>query len=78
METPDNIHKVSKRQWKRWTVDGRNVFNDLYDTVLNGQSIMKHPNHNVVAPNHWETIAWNSAWLAADFISMRQKGTVKI
>lgn len=78
MEQPENIHKVSKRQWKKWTVDGRNVFNDLYSTSLANQNLFKHPMASIVYEPHWGTVAWNHAWLAADFISMRQKGTVKI
>lgn len=77
MEQPENLHKVSKRQWKKWTVDGRNLFNDLYDTSLNNARIMTHP-QDVIVDEYWDTVAWNHAWLAADFISMRQKGTVKI
>ena len=78
MEEPENIHKVAKRQWKKWTVDGRNVFNDLYSTSIGDQRIMRHPLTTPIYEPHWKTIAWNHAWLAADFISMRQKGTVKI
>jgi len=78
MEQPDNIHKVSKRQWKKWTVDGRNVFNDLYSTSLKNEFIMNHPDNILLDDERWVTIAWNHAWLAADYISMRQKGTVKI
>lgn len=78
MEQPENIHKVAKRQWKKWTVDGRNVFNDLYSTSISNQNIFNHPNQSNLQRDHWRTIAWNHAWLAADFISMRQKGTVKI
>lgn len=78
MEKSKNIHKVGKRQWKRWTVDGRNVFNDLYSSSLNNEHIMNHPDTILLEDERWATIAWNHAWLAADFISMRQKGTVKI
>lgn len=78
MEQPENIHKVAKRQWKKWTVDGRLVFNDLYSTSLNNQHIFLHPKDGMNKEEYWTTIAWNHAWLAADFISMRQKGTVKI
>jgi hypothetical protein len=78
MEKSENIYKVGKSQWKKWTVDGRNVFNDLYSTSLNNERIMNHPDTILLEDERWNTIAWNHAWLAADFISMRQKGTVKI
>lgn len=73
----ENRYNVSKRQWKKWTEAGRLIFNDLYSTSYNDQRIMTHPKTNL--PNsEWSTIAWNHAWLAADYISMREKDTVKI
>lgn len=77
MEKPENIHKVAKRQWKKWTEAGRLIFNDLYVTSYHDQRIMTHPKTNI-PDKEWNTIAWNHAWLAADYISMREKGTVKI
>ncbi len=74
----ENVHKVSKRQWKKWTEAGRLVFNDLYETSVANQHLFIHPKATLVSNANWDTIAWNHAWLAADYVSMREKGTVKI
>lgn len=78
MDNPENIHGVSKRQWKKWTVSGRNIFNDLMGASVDNQNLFHHPKATHLEWKHWYTVAWNHAWLAADFISMREKGKVKL
>ena len=66
---PKNTYKVPKAQWKKWSEVARDVFNDLYYTLTrNKQSLFTHPKQVRLPKNQWRTIAWNTAWLAADAV----------
>lgn len=67
-----NLHGVGKSQWKKWTKDGRRVFNDLYEYSVNNERLFNHPETILLADERWKTVAWNHAWMAADFISRSQ------
>lgn len=61
-----NSYTVPKKQWKKWSEQAQNVFNDVYGTIAYNPLLITHPEQPVIDLEHWQTIAWNSAWLAAD------------
>lgn len=63
-----NIHKVNPRVWRRWSPTARLVFNRLYGCLKKNQANLTHPKGLIMKPPIWETIAWNTAWLAADAV----------
>lgn len=66
VQQPDNPNKVPQKQWREWSEGARGVFNGLYAEMLKlGPNLMAHP-ETEMPPHHWETIAWNAAWLAAE------------
>lgn len=65
---PINANRVPIKQWRKWSPDARAVFNRVYEFVHDNPRLMTHPKMEKVAPAHWKTIAWNSAWIAADAV----------
>jgi hypothetical protein len=64
-KTVENPFKVPVRQWRKWDDTVRNVFNRVYDFMLNNRSLVVHPEAPKSTPEQWKTIAWNAAWIAA-------------
>lgn len=63
-----NIHKVPKKQWRKWDVVGRRVFNKTYDVMVLNPDLFRHPK-DPTRSNRWaKTTAWNAAWIAADHV----------
>lgn len=60
-----NIHNVQLRQWRKWNQQSRFIFNYVYGQ-LQDQRVIKHPDTKDLPEDHWQTIRWNAAWLAAD------------
>lgn len=69
----ENIHGVSKRQWKKWNEQEQYLFHTLYEFALFHQNFFKHPDAEYILPEHWKTTAWNAAWQAADFLRYKRK-----
>lgn len=63
-----NINKVPKKQWERWSLAARESFNRTYDFLYCNQKLVTHPKMTEIKPEHWKTIAWNAAWIAADSV----------
>lgn len=61
-----NKFKVPKKKWSKWTQSGRAMFNTLYYTMTENQTVFRHPKEPEVSRPHWKTTAWNAAWIAAD------------
>ncbi|HEY6020280.1 MAG TPA: hypothetical protein VIY48_10360 [Candidatus Paceibacterota bacterium] len=61
-----NINRVPKKQWNRWNSQARFVFNETYKFMMKNPDVMNHPKEKQMTPFHWKTVAWNSAWIAAD------------
>lgn len=61
-----NIYRVPDRQWRKWSALGRQVFNEVYSSMVKGQWIFLHPKQEKMSRSHWKTTAWNAAWTAAD------------
>ena len=61
-----NIYGVPQKQWTKWDVMGRQVFNEVYSSMVGNQWIFLHPKQEKMSRSHWRTTAWNAAWTAAD------------
>lgn len=64
-----NKHRVDPLVWQdEWSESGRQLFNDLYEFLSETeQGIIMHPKAEPIKKSHWRTLAWNVAWIAADF-----------
>lgn len=63
-----NHNRVPQKVWLKWSVTARTVFNRTYDFMMNNQGVMLHPKMEKPSPQHWKTICWNAAWIAADAV----------
>lgn len=68
----ENVNKVSKAQWLRWSEHARRVFNSVYWQMSADVSLFLHPGAEVPEPRHWNTTAWNAAWTAAAAVNDEQ------
>ena len=66
METRANIFHVPLRQWRKWGVVGRQVFNEVYSAMSRNQELFLHPQAEKLSKRMWKCTAWNAAWIAAD------------
>jgi hypothetical protein len=66
--TRKNVFNVPQRQWRKWPVLGRQVFNEVYTSMTKNQEMFLHPKQEKVSRSHWKTTAWNAAWTAASAI----------
>jgi hypothetical protein len=48
-----NPHKVSKRQWGKWSDRARRAFNSMYSYMDKNQIILTHPNMSYIHDDHW-------------------------
>lgn len=74
VHTPDpkltvrNLHKVPVKQWRKWSREGKQVFNHVHRASAY-QNVITHPKTCKLPRPQWDTIRWNMAWLAADAAS---------
>lgn len=59
----ENVWGVQKRTWRKWNIQCRFIFNNVYAQM---DQNMAHPKQPRISDELWDTIRWNSAWLAAD------------
>ena len=64
-EHTENVNKVANRQWRKWNNQARYIFNYIYGQMAY-QKVIKHPGAKLIPEDHWNTVRWNAAWLAAD------------
>lgn len=64
-EACENIYNVPNRAWRKWNQQSRYIFNEVFNQ-MGDQTVVKHPGAARMADEHWKTIRWNAAWLAAD------------
>lgn len=69
-----NSYRVPKRQWNKWNANAQMTFNSLFHFSMNNPKMMRHPAMKHILSPHWETIAWNHAWIAADCVMERYWG----
>ncbi len=61
-----NRFKVPVKQWRKWNNHAQRVFNQVHVALRPSmQAIMSHPRAPIMHKEHWGTIRWNAAWLAA-------------
>lgn len=60
-----NLYHVPGKQWRKWSVKARGVFNLVYSTMRSNQGLFIHPKATKQTREHWGTVAWNAAWTAA-------------
>jgi hypothetical protein len=73
--TVRNRFRVPVKQWAKWRHGGaQHVFNEVYDVVINNQELMSHPKAATLHADHWRTLAWNTAWIAADAVTGALRG----
>ena len=63
-----NTYKVPLKQWRKWSEQARRVFNLVYNQLESYPDSFKHPKAASIPEQHWATVAWNSAWVAADAV----------
>jgi hypothetical protein len=61
-----NLYHVPGKKWREWTPQARGVFNLVYSTMRPNQSLFIHPKAAKHSREHWNTVAWNAAWTAAN------------
>lgn len=61
-----NLYHVPGKKWRKWTARAREVFNLVYSTMRSNQRLFAHPKAAPVSRDHWNTTAWNAAWIAAN------------
>lgn len=64
----ENINKVPKSQWKKWTPQAQRVFNYLFEQMTLDQNLYLHPRGLQNPPEMWRTTAWNASWMAAEAV----------
>lgn len=64
-----NKNRVPRSQWRKWPAKARETFNWLYGLMMDSPDLFNHPKAIKMNPAHWKTVAWNTAWLAADAVS---------
>jgi hypothetical protein len=60
-----NRHHVPKKQWSKWSIAGRKVFNEVYSSMVQNAGLFLHPKQGKIPATMWKTTAWNAAWTAA-------------
>jgi hypothetical protein len=74
-----NTYKVSEKEWKKWDVDEREVFNSVYKSALSHQDIINPATaedpQDKIPHKLWKVLVWNIAWLTAS--NMRAKRRAK-
>lgn len=60
-----NLYHVPLKQWTKWGPAARQVFNEVYSSMVNNQWLFLHPKQEKASRSHWKTTAWNAAWTAA-------------
>ena len=72
----ENKFGVPKRHWKKWNEQEQYVFNSVYQQMTELPHLFVHPLAPEVYEGHWDTTAWNAAWIAADDLRWLRKGKV--
>jgi hypothetical protein len=63
--TIENGHKVPSKQWAKWSIRAKYLFNRVYESMLLDERFFSHPEARAVLPEHWKVTAWNAAFTAA-------------
>ncbi len=72
-----NTHGVDDQQWRTWNTEQRELFNGVYEDIINvGPALFLHPVtiQRKLSDEEFGTIAHNAAWTAAFILSGRATG----
>lgn len=69
-----NLYKMNLRQWRKWPRSAKMAFNSTMDWLSKNQALVVHPQAVPITKKHWETIAHNAAFMAADVAAGRYWG----
>lgn len=63
----ENTHKVPAKQWGKWSIGARRMFNTMYEFMKDNREFCVHSKQREEKFNkdHWEVTAWNAAFMAA-------------
>lgn len=61
-----NRYKVPIKQWRYWGERAQATFCEVYSLMMQRQELFTHPQAIKQKAQHWKTVAWNTAWIAAD------------
>lgn len=66
-----NVYKVPEKQWRKWSVAGRETFNWIFGLMFKSPRLFRHPSETskLRTKEQVKTPAWNAAWLAADAVT---------
>jgi hypothetical protein len=64
-----NTYKVPVKQWKKWNDIAKKTFNITYFNIKACYNTFLHPKTGKITKEEHITIAWNSAWIAADAVT---------
>ena len=73
----DNHYNVPMKKWRNWPDLCQRVFNEVYSTMDQNQTLFLHPKAKGYSKAHWNTTAWNGAWTAADAAQKALKDIIK-
>ena len=65
VESRANVYRVPLKQWRKWGSGARQVFNEVYSSMVRSPDLFVHPKSTRPSRSHWRTTAWNAAWTAA-------------
>lgn len=63
-----NTYDVPKKQWEQWSPHVQGVFNIVYGAMIGDPWAYQHPKAERGKEEHWQTVAWNAAWTAANAV----------
>lgn len=64
-ESRANVYRVPVKQWRKWSPVARQVFNEVYSSMVKNREFFLHPKQQIPSRDHWKTTAWNAAWTSA-------------
>lgn len=63
--------KLSQKMQRKWLLPTRVFHERVYKQLRGMQGHMLHPDMAEVPRAQWDTIAWNAAWIAAEYFQDR-------
>lgn len=70
VERPEGMNKS---RWNKWSGQSQSMFRDMYEFIDANQTIFSHPKMIEMPKEYWNTIAWNAAYMAAEFVRLHAK-----
>ncbi len=55
---------ISKKVWKDFSLLQQELFNAVYEEIVENQDIFLHPKDTMRDKKLWKTVAHNAAWVA--------------